>query len=54
MKSAEIDWRVFWSALSQQAGNQQKAWLARWTYADDRVRLSMRPSRPDDAATGSV
>jgi hypothetical protein len=51
MKTAEIHWDLFWQALSQQEADQRISWLGRWVFADDWVRLSMRPAtvESDDA-----
>ena len=51
MKVAEIDWSLFWHALSQQEADHRISWLRRWVFADDWVRLSMRPAtvESDDA-----
>ena len=43
MKIAEIDWPLFWHALGQQDFINRGLWLRRWIFADDGVRLSMRP-----------
>jgi hypothetical protein len=43
MKIAEIDWPLFWHALGQQDSIDRSWWLQRWVFADDGVRLSMRP-----------
>jgi hypothetical protein len=50
MKIAEIDWPLFWHAFDQQDSLSCGPWLARWVFADDRVRLSMRP---EDATVSS-
>jgi len=42
MKTAEIDWQLFWQAASQQTNEGKNSWLRRWAFADDSVRLSMR------------
>jgi hypothetical protein len=42
MKTAEIDWQLFWQAASQQTTEGKKSWLLRWAFADDSVWLSMR------------
>jgi hypothetical protein len=41
MKIAEIDWQIFWDALSQQDCGSRDRWLGRWVFADDGARLSM-------------
>src|SRR6266404_4955507 len=46
MKIAEIDWPLFWHAFDQQDSVSCGPWLARWVFADDGVRLSMRPEDP--------
>jgi hypothetical protein len=46
MKIAEIDWPLFWHAFDQQDSVSCSPWLARWVFADDGVRLSMRPEDP--------
>jgi hypothetical protein len=45
MRIAEIDWPVFWQALGQQDPTLRDRWLARWVFADDAVKLSLRPER---------
>jgi hypothetical protein len=46
MRIAEIEWPVFWQALRQQSEPTARAvWLARWVFADEAVKLSLRPSR---------
>jgi hypothetical protein len=47
MKTAEINWDLFWRALSQQTTERKNSWLGRWAFTDDRVRLSMQPARTD-------
>jgi hypothetical protein len=42
MKVAAIDWQLFWQAWREQDLSSQGDWLARWVFADDGVRLSMR------------
>ena len=51
MKTAEFHWNLFWQALSQQEADRRISWLGRWVFADDWVRLSMRPAlvESDDA-----
>jgi len=51
MKTAEIHWDLFWQALSQQEADHRISWLGRWVFADDWIRLSMRPATvgTDDA-----
>lgn len=44
MKIAEIDWQLFWYALSEQDSVGRERWLGRWVFADDAVRLSMQPT----------
>lgn len=45
MKIAEIGWPLFWQALDQQDPAKRDFWLARWVFADDGVKLSLRPPR---------
>jgi hypothetical protein len=45
MKIAEIGWPLFWQALHQQDPAKRDFWLARWVFADDGVKLSLRPPR---------
>ena len=47
MKIAEIDWPLFWQAWRQQNPFEREQWLARWVFADDAVKLSMRPVAPE-------
>jgi hypothetical protein len=51
MRAAEIHWELFWHTLSQQKADHRISWLGRWVFADDWVRLSMRPApvESDDA-----
>lgn len=57
MKAAELDWPLFWQAWSQQNPFDRERWLARWVFADDSVKLSMRPAATermrDDSPQGS-
>lgn len=46
MKITEIDWPLFWQAWRQQNPFDRDLWLARWLFADDAVKLSMRPAAP--------
>jgi hypothetical protein len=43
MKMAEIGWPLFWQALHQQDPAKRDFWRARWVFADDGVKLSLRP-----------
>jgi hypothetical protein len=45
MRIAEIDWSMFWQALRQQQPAVKERWLRRWVFADDGVRLSLRPAQ---------
>ena len=45
MRIAEFDWPLFWQALDQLDPLARDPWLARWVFADDAVKLSLRPSR---------
>jgi hypothetical protein len=36
---------AFWQALGQQDPTLRDRWLARWVFADDTVKLSLRPER---------
>jgi hypothetical protein len=45
MKIAEIDWPLFWQALSQLDSTARDHSLARWVFADDAVKLSLQPAR---------
>lgn len=51
MKTAEINWELFWQVASQQTNAEKNSWLGRWAFADDSVKLSMQPARTetDDA-----
>jgi len=42
MKTAEIEWSLFWQAWRQQSPFDRERWLARWVFADDAVKLSRR------------
>jgi hypothetical protein len=55
MRIAEIDWPLFWHALSQLDPTEGDLWLARWVFADDGVRLSLRaaPPKTNDFGAGS-
>lgn len=46
MRVAEIDWPLFWHALSQLDPPGRDLWLARWVFADDGARLSLRAAPP--------
>ena len=46
MRIAEIDWPLFWHALSQLDPTEGDLWLARWAFADDGARLSLRAAPP--------
>ena len=45
MRIAEIDWPLFWQALGQLDPTARDHWLARWVFADDAVKLSLRPAQ---------
>jgi hypothetical protein len=55
MRIAEIDWPLFWHALSQLGPREGDLWLARWVFADEGARLSLRavPPQPNDFGEGS-
>ena len=44
MKTAEINWELFWQVASQQTNAEKNSWLGRWAFADDSVKLSMQPA----------
>ncbi|MGE5219908.1 MAG: hypothetical protein ACM3SP_23145 [Chloroflexota bacterium] len=54
MKIAQIDWPLFWQAWRQQNPLDREKWLGRWVFADDAVKLSMRPTTPDKIRHHSV
>lgn len=39
-----IGWDLFWEASNKQHSAGLDKWLDRWVFADDAVRLSMRPT----------
>ena len=43
MRVAEIDWPLFWQALAKLEPATRDRWLSRWVFADDAVKLSLRP-----------
>ena len=45
MKVSLIAWRLFWEAFDKQESDGLDGWLARWVFANDGVRLSMRSRR---------
>jgi hypothetical protein len=47
MNASTINWNIFRQALDKQDLAGLDKWLARWVFADDGVRLSMRP-HPDN------
>jgi len=54
MNVAVISWHLFWEASDKQDLAGLDKWLGRWVFADDGVRLSMRPSQEGVAFSGSV
>ena len=54
MKIAEIDWPLFWQAWRQQNAIERDHWLARWVFADDAVKLSMRQAAPVESLSRPV
>lgn len=49
MNDTTIRWDLFWQAAGKQDSAGLDQWLARWVFADDAVRLSMRPSTRNGA-----
>jgi hypothetical protein len=50
MNVSVISWHLFLRALDKQDSAGLDKWLARWVFADDGVRLSMRPTTQDGLA----
>jgi hypothetical protein len=44
MRIAEIDWPLFWQALTSLDPATRDHWLSRWVFADDAVKLSRQPA----------
>jgi len=51
MNVSTIGWQIFRQALDRQDSTGLDKWLARWVFADDGVRLSMRPTTRDRLAS---
>ena len=54
MNASVIDWHTFRRALGKQDSAGLDKWLARWVFADDGVRLSMRPAPQDGLASSGL
>src|SRR5258706_13601869 len=49
MNVSTISWHLFLRALDKQDPAGLDKWLGRWVFADDGVRLSMRPTTKTDS-----
>ena len=54
MNVAVISWHLFWEASDKQDLAGLDKWLGRWVFADDGVRLSMRPTTQDGLASSGL
>jgi len=54
MNASTINWNIFRQALDKQDLAGLDKWLGRWVFADDGVRLSMRPTTQDGLASSGL
>jgi len=54
MNVSIISWHLFWEASGKQDLAGLDKWLGRWVFADDGVRLSMRPTTQDGLASSGL
>jgi hypothetical protein len=54
MRVAVISWHLFWGASDKQDLACLDKWLGRWVFADDGVRLSMRPTTQEGLASSGL
>jgi len=48
MKVSIIAWRLFWGGFANQDRITPDTWLERWAFADDGVRVLIRPQPPKE------